>query len=367
MKKLNFISLIICVAIVSYCQPDQQEDKLKKILLKGQVLNPRPGENIVLFKYNGQQREAFDTIVANTDGSFEQEFSIDEIGIYVINFYQRQERPIILHNQHITIKADGSKNDGIFEVSGSIENDHLKYLEELEKEIAMASSEVRVKLAQAATQEEFENIYNDFNKNIDKKRILLLKKIKGSYASMMLAGQINPDNYLSEITEVANTLFKKHPTSKTIAAFREQILTLKKVNIGEQAPEISMHNPEGKIVSLSSLKGKVVLVDFWASWCKPCRIENPNVVKIYKRFKAKGFEIFSVSLDRSKKKWLEAIEQDSLKWLHVSDLKFWSSAAVEAYQVRGIPMTVLIDKQGKIIAKNLRGRQLETKLEEIFL
>jgi thiol-disulfide isomerase/thioredoxin len=117
---------------------------------------------------------------------------------------------------------------------------------------------------------------------------------------------------------------------------------------------------------LSSLKGKVVLIDFWASWCGPCRKENPNVVRIYNKYHNEGFEIFGVSLDRNRDSWLKAIKNDNLSWIHVSDLKYWQSEGARLYGVNSIPFTVLLDKDGKILAKGLRGKSLEDKLEEIF-
>ena len=119
-------------------------------------------------------------------------------------------------------------------------------------------------------------------------------------------------------------------------------------------------------MNLSDLRGNIVLVDFWASWCRPCRAENPNVVRIYNKYKDQGFEIFGVSLDRSEDAWKQAIQQDGLTWHHVSDLKFWSSQAAQDYGINAIPYTVLLDQEGKVIAENLRGATLEGKLQEIF-
>jgi peroxiredoxin len=138
------------------------------------------------------------------------------------------------------------------------------------------------------------------------------------------------------------------------------------LGIGKPAPNIAMNQPNGKMAQLSDLKGKVVLIDFWASWCKPCRMENPNVVKLYKKYKNKGFEIFGVSLDKSKQAWENAINADNLTWTHVSDLQLWNNAAAQLYGVSSIPATFLIDAEGNILAKNLRGIALEKKLEEIF-
>lgn len=143
------------------------------------------------------------------------------------------------------------------------------------------------------------------------------------------------------------------------------------INIGDTAPEISLKDPNGRTLKLSSLRGRYVLIDFWASWCGPCRRENPNVVKAYKKYSqatfktGKGFEVFSVSLDNNASKWQAAIKKDNLSWkYHVSDLKGWNSSAASKYRVSSIPQSFLIDPQGKIIAKNLRGMKLHLELDK---
>jgi len=137
-------------------------------------------------------------------------------------------------------------------------------------------------------------------------------------------------------------------------------------SIGGVAPDFSQQTPDGESLRLSELRGKVVLVDFWASWCGPCRRENPNVVRMYNDYKDKGFEILGVSLDRDRERWLQAIEKDGLTWPHVSDLKGWQNSVAKAYGVHSIPHTVLLDEEGRIIARNLRGAALEKKLKELF-
>jgi thiol-disulfide isomerase/thioredoxin len=136
--------------------------------------------------------------------------------------------------------------------------------------------------------------------------------------------------------------------------------------LNQQAPEISLPDENGQPFKLSSLKGKYVLVDFWASWCGPCRRENPNVVAAYKKFSNKNFTILGVSLDDDKEAWLAAVKADQLTWKHVSDLKKWESSMVGLYQFEGIPFNVLVDPQGKVIATDLRGEDLEKKLAEVL-
>ncbi len=158
----------------------------------------------------------------------------------------------------------------------------------------------------------------------------------------------------------------KVSSPRMAASVQQKLAQLTQFEVGRVAPDFTQQTIEGEDFKLSDLRGKYVLIDFWASWCGPCRRENPNVVRMYKQYHEKGFEILGVSLDRSKDRWVQAIEKDGLTWPHVSDLKGWSNAVAKQYGITSIPKTMLIGPEGKIVAKNLRGPSLEAKLVELF-
>lgn len=171
---------------------------------------------------------------------------------------------------------------------------------------------------------------------------------------------------LNKIKEIRGKLAPELAASPYVQSLDEIIKTLEKVQIGSVAPDFSLPDSTGLSISLSSFKGKYVLIDFWASWCGPCRRENPNVVKAFNEFKDKNFTVLGISLDKNKTAWLKAIQHDGLTWTHLSDLKYWDSAAAKLYGIRAIPSNVLIDPQGIIIGKDLREEELHTKLNEIL-
>jgi peroxiredoxin len=194
-----------------------------------------------------------------------------------------------------------------------------------------------------------------------------IKKNPASYVVPTILVSLSYEMEVDELDSFINGLDKKIADLPQIKVLKDRVLIMKTVAIGQKAPDFTMKDVNGNSVSLySKLGSKLLLVDFWASWCEPCRQENPNVVKVYGEFHKKGFDVFSVSLDRSKEAWLKAIDNDKLTWTHVSDLSAWNSGAAKLYAVNSIPANFLLDETGKIIGKNLRGDVLYKKVSEVL-
>ncbi len=189
---------------------------------------------------------------------------------------------------------------------------------------------------------------------------------------------LHPEKDLKYFQKVDSSLMLNYPDYEPVKSLHEQVQEMASVTTAGQeispvsgenllAPEISLQNPDGDTIKLSSTRGNVVLLDFWAAWCPPCRAENPNLVIAYNLWHSKGFQIYQVSLDKTREEWLRGIKDDHLeKWIHVSDVKYWNSAVVTTYRIESIPTNFLLDREGKIIATNLRGETLQTKLAELF-
>lgn len=219
-----------------------------------------------------------------------------------------------------------------------------------------------------------DSMYKIFNPQFEEANLKLLefkKRFIGNNTGAFVSLLIIPDiirgtNNFVQADSLLNLLDASLRQTELATSLKPYIEQEKKLSVGVQAPEFSQMDVNNKMVKLSSLRGKYVLMDFWASWCGPCRQENPNLVNAFNSFKEKGFTVIGISLDRDKRSWLDAIAKDQLEWQHVSDLKYWSNQAARLYNVTSIPRNFLLDPQGRIVARDLRGPALIEKLNELL-
>lgn len=318
------------------------------------------------------------------DGSFELKFSPEEPGFYNIRFSEDNALLVYLEPGTVTeFNADGAQLFESYELIQSGEDSRLlkefftksnafygKIQEINAKMEALGFSEDKKRAAYIKESDAARTEFNTFKRQfIDDHSSSPVMVFMIDHLDAMTEQEYIEKVRLAVNESLPNTHYSDFVDQSAKRKKQEyfQATASSRIQPGKEAPEIEFPNPEGEIITLSSLEGKVVLLDFWASWCKPCRAENPNVVNMYNRYKDKGFEVFSFSLDKDKTRWVNAIAQDGLTWPnHASDLKGWQTAAMPVYGFNSIPFTVLIGRDGKIIETNLRGPALENKLQSIL-
>ncbi len=372
MKKLLFVAL--SATFLFSCS----DGKIDGYSVKGTIDAVEDGEQVFIevpSEMGGVV--AIDTAVVK-NGTFEFVGKAEEIKLAYIQIGTLQWKvPFVLENEKITVtaykdslqtsKAGGSYNneeltkfnanfdkisakidkfnkENMAEITTARQNNDTEALEKLEKEYKALEGEVRGYMESYASEN------------------------PKAFVSLMLLSHLsnNPDTDFEKLKASAEALAPELKSTKIGKELEEKLKNLSATAIGQTAPDFSAPNPDGQMVSLKESLGKVTLIDFWASWCGPCRRENPNVVALYNEFHEKGFNIIGVSLDRpnEKDKWLEAIATDKLTWTQISNLQYWQDPIAKQYNVRSIPATFLLDESGKIIAKDLRGAELRAKVAE---
>jgi peroxiredoxin len=332
-----------------------------------------------------------DSAVIKKDGSFELSTIATEENLYVLRLTQESNPVATLINdsRHITVEADLTNEEKPYSVKGSAASKALvDYLLNSNKKLAaiyntsiqldsLQKTQGNDSAVNAMTRnrkevtDDYTNYVNEVIKNSQSPSLTIFTL--GSYQSYATNPAFGLQPFSQQnMLDIINQTATKFPDHKGVVSLQNSLQVQSTPQpsatgfLNKPAPDFILPDADGKPVSLSSFKGKYVLVDFWASWCKPCRIENPNVVKAYQQFKNKNFTILGVSLDKQKDDWIQAIDQDKLTWTHASDLKFWESLVVPMYGIEGIPYNVLIDPNGVVIAEKLTGEGLIQKLSEVL-
>ncbi len=372
MKRLVIAALAI--GLISSCSQQNSNPTVS-----GTVLNAE-GEQISLIGYIDGKPDTIGTAIPDGTGRFSIPHNAGRVSFFTLQLGSKGA--IVLgfdSTESPVVNVDMETAHQSYDVSGSKDSEDIRNLfvnsvrYETLLDSTMKDMRYYTNTGDAAKRTEASAHYNKLREEYKAFLTGMIDENPGSLANFSALQRMDPKQDFSYFIKVRDALEPRmagnaffDQLANSVASLETEMKLEAALAPGVEAPEISLPSPTGEEIALSSLRGNYVLIDFWASWCKPCRMENPNVVRMYNKYADANFEIYSVSLDRDQQKWVQAIEQDKLDWAHVSDLKFWNSAAAKLYGVKSIPFTLLIDPDGKIIQTKLRGRALESKLTEIF-
>ncbi|PIB37515.1 hypothetical protein BFP72_10615 [Reichenbachiella sp. 5M10] len=363
----NTFLFALCLLALA-CTP-----KKEGLKLSGTYDTPISDQLVKVELVKNNELTVIDSFYLETPGQFERNITLDEPSFLRLNFYNKHIVNMVLSNEDevMLIKTEDDINQP-YRLSGSKDTDYIYRVSNLKKDFEAQMQGLNARFIEARNNNDMaalEDIRQEYmtmqtaNTKAIKKEIW---EMDYSIAGLLSTSFLDEENEFTFLDSLSIKYGRELPNSTYTIALQDRVNNMRSLAIGSEAPEINLPNPEGESIKLSSLRGSYVLVDFWAAWCRPCRQENPNVVRMYNEYHNKGFDIYSVSLDKKKDAWVQAIAQDNLTWTHVSDLKYFQSEAAALYQINAIPATYLIGPDGKIIAKNLRGPELEAKLKEIF-
>lgn len=372
----HWLFFLIGVAVFFSCGDDKKKkesENTAQFNLTGTITSPA-SKKAYLQKVINQTWTVIDSSAIDDQGKFSFTGSVKEPDYYRIDIGNNEAVMIILENKDIDLQMASKNPMASLKIKGSPASQ--QYIDFHNK---IQPRNQRDEYYQMLARNAYQHQKPDSVRQMEEKIILLrdsteafvkayIDSIFPSMAIFTMLNYIEPSKNAPYLIELTDKLKKEMPNSHYTIALEKEVQKLRtSVHVGMVAPNFALPDQAGKVVNLNDFRGKYLLIDFWASWCGPCRAENPNVVKVYNKYKGKNFDILGVSLDRAREPWLEAIAKDNLTWKHVSDLKGWESSVVPIYDLgTGIPRTYLLDREGKIIAANLRGPALEKKLEELF-
>ncbi len=372
--KTLFIAAIISAIFASGCS----SNKTSNFTISGQITNPQKGKVILsqVEDVNRKKTRVIGEFPVSVDGKFSQELDL-EPHIYEVDFYGKEKITLAIDKgQKIEIKANGNDLKNV-EIKGSSDTDKFLAYEKIRNEsldrlVKSVRSQIKV-LEQENKPENQEKIdalgiaeVENYETHRDELNNFIKNNLKDSIAiyptTLRWDGETNIELYES----LAKSFAEKYPNLAITKRINEKVDVLKNTSIGGQSAEITLPDKDGNSINLSDIKKKYVLIDFWASWCGPCRRESKKLTGLYNKYQDKGFEVYGVSLDTEKELWLQAIEKDQRVWKNVSSLQGFETPATFEYAVTALPAKFIIDSQGKIVAKNLHGKELEEKIDSLF-
>ena len=355
---LGFLFLVVS------CHQDKTKKEGK---ISGKLANAKK-IMVYLERFTDQGEQYLDSTITDENGKFELRNKATEKVYYGLRTDPTNLVYLLINgNENVEINGDAKNLEKTYTISGSEDSELIRELKNRDTHLTDSLNEIYAQVrekfpylkdsAGISLQQFYQAQMQAFAKEF-------ISKHPKSLVALSATKYLDKQKDIRIYDDLLVVLSKEYPGNNYLKEFENIIVNLKKLPVGSPAPDIVLNSPDGKSIALSSLKGKIVLIDFWASWCGPCRRENPMITEIYRKYKDRKFEIFGVSLDDDVDAWKEAIKKDHITWPQVSELKKWESEVVKIYQIEAIPYTVLIDKQGNIIAKDLPANELEQKLVE---
>lgn len=359
----NIIAIVGILFTLASCTNKEQ------FVLNGKINNA--GDLKKVYLYEGKVR--IDSAFLNESDEFRFKRSAVEPRILTLDVGEHQYLFVLKNGEKVKFETDLEKNPFNYCVSGSDVTERIKALSLIRSRYESISTEIeeefnkKIKAApekeekiREETLEKFQNMLKDSGNET----LAFAEENKDNLAGFYAMLSLDDSMYEAQMIQYADEIKDVFPGNSAVQAFINHMAELKALSVGQKAPDFESINPQGKSIKLSDFKGQYTLIDFWASWCGPCRVENPNIVEQYHLYKDKGFTVLGVSLDDSRSAWLKGIKDDKLEWTHVSELLRWNSEIAQLYKVNSIPASFLIGPDGIILAKNLRGKALRDFLAE---